>query len=196
MKIRIWIEKLMLVMYIRNLEGGSLAKLIYKEQKSKNWPGLVEETKNICEKLKIENVHETKLCTKEYRKIVIEACHLENEKMIREKAKGKQKCNRIIEEEYGRKDYISNKQINQVRKFFRTKYRMHAFAGNYSHDWRFAKTDWLCRCRKARENEDHLTSGECEVFGEIRSKFGNLNNLEVLTKFFDAILKKRDEMDN
>ena len=38
-------------------------------------------------------------------------------------------------------------------------------------------------------NEDHLTSGECEVFGEIQSKFGNLNNLEVLTIFFD-------EMDN
>ena len=44
MKIRIWIEKLMLIMYIRNLEEGSLAKIIYKEQKSKNWPGLVEET--------------------------------------------------------------------------------------------------------------------------------------------------------
>ena len=68
---------------------------------------------------------------------------------------------------------------------------------NYNHDsyW-FAKTDWLCRCHKAREKEQHLTSGEYEVFGELRSKFGNLNNLEVLTTFFDAVLKKRDEMDS
>ena len=64
---------------------------------------------------------------------------------------------------------------------------------NYNHDsyW-FAKTDWLCRCHKAREKEQHLTSGEYEVFGELRSKFRNLNNLEVLTTFFDAVLKKRD----
>ena len=196
MKIRIWIEKLMLIMYIRNLEEGSLAKIIYKEQKSKNWPGLVEETQDICKKLNIESVHETKLCTKNYRKIVIEASHIANEKLIRDKAKGKTKCNRIIDEEYGKKDYVSRKQINQVRKIFRTKFNMHAFAGNYNHDRRFAKTDWLCRCHKARENEQHLISGECEVFGELRSKFGNLNNLEVLTKFFDAVLKKRDEMDS
>ena len=73
---------------------------------------------------------------------------------------------------------------------------MHAFADNYKHDRRFAKTDWLCRCHKARENEQHLISGKCEVFDELRSKFGNLNNLKVLTKIFDAVLKKRDEMDS
>ena len=196
MKIRIWIEKLMLIMYIRNLEEESLAQKIYKQQKSKEWPGLVQETHKICHELNIENVNETKLSTKDYRKIVIEACHVANEKMIRDKAEGKTKCDRIIGEEYGTKDYIYSKQINQVRKYFRTKFGMHAFAGNYSHDKRFAKTDWLCKCSKARENEDHLISGECEVYGDLISKFGNLKNLESLTNFFDAVLKKRDSLDS
>ena len=54
---------------------------------------------------------------------------------------------------------------------------------------------WLCHCQKARENEEHLISGECETYGEIRENFKNLDDLETLTKFFDAILKKRDLLD-
>ena len=57
--------------------------------------------------LSVESVHETKLCTKNYRKIVIEASHIANEKLIRDKAKGKAKCNRIIGGEYGIKEYVS-----------------------------------------------------------------------------------------
>ena len=34
MKLRIWIEKVMLVLYVRNLDDGSLAKKVYLEQKS------------------------------------------------------------------------------------------------------------------------------------------------------------------
>ena len=79
--------------------------------------------------------------------------------------------------------------------FIQSQRDCHTESCNY-HDSRFAKTDWLCRGHKARENEQHLISGECEVFGELRNKFGNINNLEVLTKFFDAVLKKRDEMDS
>ena len=60
----------------------------------------------------------------------------------------------------------------------RTRFGMHPFAGNYSHDRRFARNDWLCRCRQAKESESHLLSGECEVYGDIRDEF---NNLEILT---------------
>ena len=40
--------------------------------------------------------------------------------------------------------------------------------------------------------EDHLTSGECEVYGDIRRQFGDLDNIENLTNFFEEVLKKRD----
>ena len=53
----------------------------------------------------------------------------------------------------------------------------------------------MCKCLKAQENEKHLISGECEIYGEIRDEFQNLDDIENLTKFFDAVLKKRDELD-
>ena len=95
-------------------------------------------------------------------------------------------------EEYGKKEYIKNKNIHHVRQMFRTKYGMHSFAGNYSRDRRFARTEWLCQCRKSREDENHLMSGECDTYGDIRKEFGDLTDIENLTKLFEAVLKKRD----
>ena len=94
------------------------------------------------------------------------------------------------------KNYVKNQQIDQIRKVFKTLFGMHPFAGNFSHDKWFSWTDWLCKCRKAQENENHLISGECEIYGEIREEFENLDDIENLTKFFDAVLKKRDQLDD
>ena len=53
MSFRVWIEKILLVLAIRNLEEDTIASQIYKEQKLNNWPGLAIETKIICQKLNI-----------------------------------------------------------------------------------------------------------------------------------------------
>lgn len=87
MELRIWIEKVMML-YVRNLDDNSLAKKVYIEQKYQQWPGLVIETETICQKLKIESVHTTKLRKQKYRKIVVKACHQLNEQYLRNKANG------------------------------------------------------------------------------------------------------------
>ena len=73
---------------------------------------------------------------------------------------------------------------------------MHPFAGNYSHDQRFARTDWLCRCLKAKEDESHLISGNCEVYGSLRGEYGDLSIDENLVKYFNAVLSMRDTLDD
>ena len=40
MGLRVWIEKAMLVLHVRKLEEGSLARRSYEEQVTKMWPGL------------------------------------------------------------------------------------------------------------------------------------------------------------
>ena len=69
------------------------------------------------------------------------------------------------------------------------------FAGNYSKDVRFARTDWLCRCGKEREEESHLLSGNCNVYGEIRGRYDNLDDDNQLVKFFNDILARRDKLE-
>ena len=96
---------------------------------------------------------------------------------------------------YGKKNYISDSLLKNVRDIYRTRYGMHPFAGNYSRDRRFARTEWLCRCRKAKEDESHLISGNCEVYGEIRAKYDSLNDDMDLVKFFNEILANREEID-
>ena len=160
------------------------------------WPGLVKETEEICEMLSIESVHNTNLKTSTYRKMVLKACHKMNEQRLRQKADGKEKCGRILGESYGKKSYISSSLIHEVRQMYKTRFGMHPFAGNFSHDRRFARTEWLCRCGNSKEEEGHILSGNCEVYGDIRQKFeSNLNDSE-LVKFFSEVLARREKLED
>ena len=105
------------------------------------------------------------------------------------------KCQRIIGEDYGKKEYISKKNIFAVRQQYRTRFGLENFAGNYSNDRRFASSEWLCRCKEAREEESHLTSGKCKVFGDLKERFGDLHDDENLVQFFHEVLARRDELD-
>ena len=104
----------MLIMHIRNLSEESLAHRIYREQMDSAWPGLGKESQKICEQLKIESVHTTRLDVKQFRKVVTEACHKLNEQRLREKAGVGTKAKRIISEKYFKKDYIGKKKIENV----------------------------------------------------------------------------------
>ena len=195
MGLRVWREKLMLIMHIRNLSEESLAHRIYREQMDSAWPGLGKESQKICEQLKIESVHTTRLDVKQFRKVVTEACHKLNEQRLREKAGVGTKAKRIISEKYLKKDYIGKKKIENVRIQFRARYGMLPFAGNYSHDRKFAHSEWLCSCREHREQESHLLAGSCRVYGDIRQKYGDLEDDEDLVRFFTEVLERREELE-
>ena len=95
----------MVMLHISRLDEETLARQTYEEQKLNNWPGLVKETSEICKTLGIEDVHSTKMQKNDYRKHITEACHIQNEKRLRKQMEGKLKCERIENEEYGKKEY-------------------------------------------------------------------------------------------
>ena len=144
MGLRVWIEKLMFVFHLRSLDEESLARRTYCEQKEQNLPGLVQETKQICKELKIEDCNETNMDKKSYRILVVNACHVLNKQRILLLASDV-KCSRIKQEEYGRKPYIQTQNIKQCRNWFRTRFGLNFFAGNYSHNKKYEKTNWMCR---------------------------------------------------
>ena len=78
---------------------------------------------------------------------------------------------------------------------FRTRFGLQPFAGNYSNDRRYSHTNWLCRCRMYREEESHLLSGNCEVYGDIRRRYENLDDDANLVKFFNEVLQMRDDLE-
>ena len=123
------------------------------------------------------------------------ACHSVNEQRLRKQAEGKNKCDRITAEKYGKKDYIADLVLYNVRQMYKTRYGMLPFAGNFSKDQRFARTDWLCWCGGEKEEELHLLSSNCVIYGEIRGRYGNLDNDDELVKFFNEVLARRDKLE-
>ena len=183
----------MLVRHLRSMEESTLARQIYEEQKTNNWPGLAKETKVICEELGIEDCNETSntMNNKDYRSMLIESCRKKDEERLRDQAIGKEKCDKIMLEDYGKKEYMSEQSIDGVRQYFYSRVRMQPFAGNYSKDKRFMKSNWLCKCGNEREEESHLMSGSCKVYGDIRNNYGQLDNDEELVQFFNEVLERR-----
>ena len=59
-----------------------------------------------------------------------------------------------MKEDYGKKEYLNDRKIEDVRQMFKTRVGLLPFVGNFSHDKRFANTGWLCRCG-VKENETH-----------------------------------------
>ena len=137
----------------------------------------------------------TLLSKREYKIILNKACHTKNEQILRATASDV-KCSRIRQEPYGKKMYTQSTNMEDSRKWFRSCFGLLPFAGNFTHDRRYAKTNWLCRCKTSREEEGHITSGTCHVYGGLRTQFGDLENDENLVRFFQAVLDKREELED
>ena len=165
---------------------------MWEEQLVFQWPGLAAEAEHIAKELKVESVIDTELSKKEYRDSVTEACHKYDEMMLKEKMENKTKCAKIIQDEYGRKDYFAKLIPGEVRDYFATRVKMLPLAGNYSRDNRFRRTGWLCLCGE-REEHEHILR-HCHNYDNIRVKYSDLSCGDSIVKFFREVLAKRDQV--
>ena len=188
----------MLVRHLRGLDPSTLARSVYEEQKTNNWPGLVKETRDICKRIDVNDCNEDdiwKLGTKEYRKYLVKKCKEKDEIELRKMAETKSKCITIIADNYGKKSYMSENVLSKVRQVFRTRTKMHLFAGNYAKDYRFKKTNWLCRCGKS-ESETHILEEKCPIYEHLRLKHPNLDDDKQRTDYFTAVLELRSQLED
>ena len=195
MKLRVWREKVMLVMHLRQLGEGTLASQIYREQVARDWPGLAKETREICEILKIEDCNKTRMSKKDFKVTLKAALLKKDEEILREQGRDKRKCEFMLKDKYGKKMYISKEKIEDVRNCYRSRVGMQPFAGNFPHDKRFAKRNWLCRCKTKKEDEAHIKDGNCPIYSDIRSEYGSLDNTDDLVAYYSRVLERRDMVD-
>ena len=50
----------------------------------------------------------------------------------------------------------------------------------------------MCQCLRTVEKEGHIVSGQCEVYGNLRSQLGDLQEDKNLVQYFQAVLNRRD----
>jgi len=132
---------------------------------------------------------------KQYRALITAACKAKDEEELREAASSLRKCNRIMLDTYGRKEYMSNRSLQDARNMFYSRVQMQPFGGNFSKDKRFQRSNWLCACGEAREEEAHLVGGECPVYGDLREEFPDTMGDEQLVDFFTMVLERRKELE-
>ena len=53
----------------------------------------------------------------------------------------------------------------------------------------------MCRCGSEKEEEGHIIRGHCEVYGDLRSQFGDLQEDNNLVQYFQAVLDRRDSLE-
>ena len=152
---------------------------------------MAKEAKEICEELQIEDVNSTTMSKSEFKRLVKGAIRTKHEAILKEQAQSKTKCCNILKESYGKKEYMNEKKIEEVRLMFKSRVGLLPFAGNFSHDKRFAKTNWLCRCGR-KEIESHITAGTCPIYDDIWQARGDLRKDEDLVKFFSLVLERRN----
>ena len=104
------------------------ANKIYNEQRKQGWPGLAKETKEICEGLNITDANTTYLTKNEYKLLVNGAIKRKNEEWLRKEAEGKRKCEKIMRETFGKKNYITKNKVGEVRNMFKARVGMSEFA--------------------------------------------------------------------
>ena len=51
---------------------------------------------------------------------------------------------------------------------YKTIFGLLPFAGNYSHDFRLMRTNWICQCKTARKEKKYILFRKCEVYKDIR----------------------------
>ena len=128
----------------------------------------------------------------DYKQLLIQARHRKNESILRGLSEGKEKCQRIGKEEYGVKEYLQKKCMADVRNTYRTRYGQRDFAGNFSKNNKYSKSNWMCLCLESKEKETHITSEYCPIYSDIREKYQNFDSDEDLVMFFDEVLERRD----
>ena len=192
MKLRVWREKLMLVHHIRNIEDGSLAKVMYQEQVRNSWTGLARETEELCEELNIENVNETELQKKPFKKVVNKACIAKEDHLMKEETFEMIKMRKIREEAWGIKDYVKSGNLYSVRSTWNVQSYMLDVAGNYSHHTKYEATGWLCQAcdLHIREDQDHIT--QCKGYSDLLQG-RNMDDDKELVEFYRLVMARREE---
>ena len=136
MQVRVEKSKLSLLHHIKNLEDTALAKQVYSEQKEREWPGLVAECKKIAKEWQIPDITESgQDQTKyEWKNLLKKEAKTQNCKILQEKIQRSSKLEKMKNENYGEKSYISEMKMHDARLHFSLRSRMFKCKMNFLND--------------------------------------------------------------
>ena len=194
MRLRVEMEKVMMILHVRHMPNDCLAKKIYDEQLEYDWPGLVKESRDICRKLEIEDVNETPMMKKGYKKAIKEAARIFDDKELKKKMSDKKKLSNIIDDDCRLKNYFSDKSLHFVRDLFKIRTNMNKIRGNYKNDPNIVRSGIKCMaCGYNSEVNSHIV----DCFGYTDLRVGkDLRIDKDMVNFFREVMVRRTTLEN
>ena len=178
-ELRVWQEKLFLLMRIRKQEEGVLCRQIYEEAKARGWPGLGQEVSDICQTINIPDVnHEFVLKSK-----IKEAVFNHHYKEMKEQIDQMKKLEQIKMDNFTEiQNYFLGKSIENGRVSFKIRSQMlENIPGNLKNKFKDQKEKLICRHCQTEQVMTQSHCLECTAWVDIKKDL----------KFFQRLLLER-----
>ena len=182
-KWRIWEAKCLLVLQIKGLEDGSLAKLVYQEAESRGWPGLGKEARQICQEIGIPDINIHNVRKSDIQKALKISHHTHMMSLF----EGSNKLKDIKHDSFlNIQPYFDDKDLESARMKFKIRTQMlERIPGNYKNKYKYQENGLKCNLCL-----EEMTQAHCKICPERISirKDLDLENLDDLVIYFKHIL--------
>ena len=193
MKWRIWQEKILLLMRIKNQDEGSLCRQVYEEGRAKGWPGLGKEVTEICRQLGIPDVNSCCITKDAVKKAIYDHHYMD----LKKELEGSQKLQEVKNENFREvQEYFKDKSIENSRMAFKVRCKMVPdIPGNFSSKYKKQGEQGLV-CTYCQEGEIMSQSHclECPAWEDLREGL-ELSKISDMVKFFRNLLKERAKLE-
>ena len=196
MKERIHQKKLNFLHHLKNLESESLAAEIYELQAKCNFPGLVNECRELIAMYGLPNIiddPEQKVVSQQtWKKLVKKAIKSKSEEAIKSKFKSYSKLrDRNYEAEaFEIKPYITEMKLREARTLFRVRSSMVPAKMNMKANAKYARELWKCDDCMSMDAQSHILW--CPAYAPLREGKTLSNDLD-LVHYFQAVIKIRED---
>ena len=191
MKWRIWQEKVLLLIRIKNHEPNTLCRQVFEEEKSRSWPGLAKEVSEICKTVGIEDVNHVAVSKYEVKEAIFKHHYSDMIAVINTKSK----LEAIKENDFTQvQEYFNEKSVSDSRMAFKVRSLMiPEIPGNFKNRYKVKGTiSEGLTCEYCQEGEimtqSHCMS--CSAWSELREGL-DLTNIKDLVIFFRKMMEER-----
>ena len=193
MKEKIHAKKLNFLLHLKNLPNNSLAAEFYDIQVKLNFPGLVEECRNLLKNYNLPNIIDgnntySKLA---WKKLVKKAIHKKSENLLRSEIQEYSKLRDITSESENLdlKEYVKNMTMRQARTKFKLRSHMLDVKMNRKSDKRYSDTLWRCDFCLSLDSQSHIMW--CPAFSSLREG-RNIEDDKDIVSYIDQVMKLRN----
>ena len=191
MKWRIWQEKVLLVIRIKNHEPDTLCRQVYEEGRKRSWPGLAKEVSDICETIGIEDVNIVMVSKTEVKEAIFKHHYSDMISTINTKSK----LEAIKGDDFTEvQEYFNEKSVSNSRMAFKVRSLMvPEIPGNFKNRYKVKGTlSEGLTCEYCQEGEimtqSHCMS--CPAWSGLREGL-DLTNIKDLVIFFQKLMDER-----